>query len=1654
MLEHLRSVADGNGHTQGRLFERLVRSFLKADRLYADKFEDVWLWDDWPNRRESDPGVDLVAKEKDGSLCAIQCKFYGNKTLTKSDIDSFLEAGSRSEFQSMMLVYTGRGYGKKVQEALAGHKCNVVNFESLASSHIDWPDLAAGLTEVRRKEPHDLWEHQRDALDDVVMGLEKHDRGQLLMACGTGKTLTSLRIAERIVGKGGLVLYAVPSISLMHQAIRYWSEQRTIPHAYVGVCSDPKVSHGESVDIPIVEMEIGVSTDENRIASTLEKHRDRMTVVFTTYQSMGAVVKAQKISDVPFDLVLCDEAHRTTGAESGSSFTLVHGDKNIRADKRIYMTATPRIYKAAAKTKADQADRELYSMDDDTPAFPYGPVLHRLSFSDAIDRRLLTDYKVIVLGVAEEYGGRALQKLIAATTNEGDINLTDAARMLGLYRVLENPEPENNVRPLQTAIVYTNRVRDSERFSRSFESLVLEDGIRGRFGCDARHVDGKQNATERAGALQWLRDSKADAGECRVVSNARCLSEGVDVPSLDVISFLNPKSSQVEIIQAVGRVMRKSKGKNHGYVVIPIGIPPGAKSETILNEKKTFEIIWNVLRALRSHDSQMGVEANTLDLKKRMISKVKWIGIDRKGRRRDSPDDAETFPLGELDVPAEALYSRIVDEVGDRQYFERWARDVADVVPRIQERIGVVVSGGPAREKFDAYMAGLRDIIHDELTYTEGIEMLAQHMVTRRIFNAMFGTDDFATSNPMSVALDGVLGELRSHGLDTELRDLEKFYRSIERRVEGLDSHDARQPVISELYGTFFKKAFPKMAKRLGVVYTPTDVVDFILRSVDHVLRENFGRGLTDEGVNVIDPFTGAGTFIARMMSNDMGLIRDGDIERKYRMETFANEIVLLAYYIAAVNCESVYAQRTGRFQQFEGLSFTDTFNPCNLDEYSGDIMAGSKRRIRRQRAADITCIVGNPPYSAGQRSANEDNQNTRHHMVEQRIKDTYTSKARVVGYTGAILNPNNSYMKALRWASDRIGESGVIGFITPSAWIIGSAEVGIRACLQKEFTDVYCFDLRGNAKLRGDAWRREGDKIFGEGSREATTIVILVKNPAKTGCTIHYHDIGNYLSREQKLGKVRDMVDVSGVPWSPIDPNKYHDWVEQRGKEADDWENLAAMGSKDGKRGRTDHVMFHQYTNGLSTHRDGWVYNTSRAKLIENMKRTIDYCNNQDPNNFKIDVKRAKWSKELSRDMKKRGLPLKFDEGRIRTALYRPFFKQLVHLDVFVSTPNDIPKFFPRGDMKNPAIMVPDKIKGEFSAMITDTTPDRHIHEASQAFPLKVGKKQSRENVRPAESIQHPASSRESGDHSTGQNQGGIILGVHNGCDTRSRDSPPRAGIPDVGDEMTDNITDWTLERYRTVYNDYTITKEDIFYYTYGVLHSPDFRKKYQAFLKRGIPNIPMAPDFRAFEQAGRALADLHLNYETGPRYDLGQPLTTIPNAPKKVEFGRKLRDDSSTKTTTDSTKLVIDRITVYDNLPHIQYNVSGLTPLGWLAAPNGTKRVSRYSYTKDDITGIENYPLEGKSGEEVREIVERLAYVGVESDRIIAGLPKEFEMDTDSVLVPDAQTTLTGESQNAVWKLKWDMLPLQAKSIQSKHIFQPTRQNRPPVAPEASPI
>ena len=659
---------------------------------------------------------------------------------------------------------------------------------------------------------------------------------------------------------------------------------------------------------------------------------------------------------------------------------------------------------------------------------------------------------------------------------------------------------------------------------------------------------------------------------------------------------------------------------------------------------------------------------------------------------------------------------------------KHWAKDVASITPKIQERVANVLSSEKkAKAKFEEFISGLREIIHDGLTDGEGIEMLAQHMITRRIFDSMFSSDEFSGGNPVSVAITGVIEELQKHGLETELRDLEKFYQSIEKRIANLDTHDARQQVISEMYGTFFKLAFPKMAERLGIVYTPVEIVDFILRSVDYVSRENFGHGLTSKNVNVIDPFIGTGTFIARLLSKDLKLVAKRDVEHKYRSEIFANEIVLLAYYIAAVNCESAYVQRAGTFRQFEGLSLTDTFNRSKLDEYIGDIMAKPKKGIRRQRKANITVIVGNPPYSAGQSNYNDQNQNVEYPGIDGRIKSTYLEKTKSINpKIGLVRSLYDSYIRSLRWASDRIGESGIIGFVTNASFIRSEAAAGVRACLQEEFTDVWVYDLRGNQRTQGEISKKEGGKVFGSGSRAPVAITILVKNPKKTGpATIHYHDIGDYHDRETKLDIIKTTGSIKGLTDRQIiKPDKYHDWLDKRNPEFDKY---LPIGSKEvrKKKGKEEYTLFQMYSNGVSTARDVWAYNTSKSELSKNMKKHIDYCNEhvtKKPTH--IDSERGKWDSELSRNLKKFGKQ-KFSTQKIRQTLYRPFFKQSLYFDqIFNPRQGITPIAFPKNDSENVAIVVPDKGVGEkFSSMVTDKTSDLHVIAQSQVFPLKTKK-------------------------------------------------------------------------------------------------------------------------------------------------------------------------------------------------------------------------------------------------------------------------------------------------------------------------------------------
>ena len=1515
VLESIRSESNDK-RDLGTKFEILTKDFLTIDKLYQNRFSKVYLWKEWPKNDGADTGIDLVAEEHDGSLCAIQCKCYADDgNISMKAVSTFLAKATSLKIDNKILVYTGDTLTNNAEKVLRDSRCQIIRQNVFMDSTIDWSNYP----KLARRKPKTLYPHQKTAKQNVMQGLKKHDRGKLIMACGTGKTLTSLHIAEQYAGVGKTVLYAVPSISLILQTMREWSENANIKHNYIVICSDK--STGE--DGSITELESPVSTDIKTVKKSLAKStNDSMTVIFSTYHSLPVLKSAA--GNMTFDMLFCDEAHRTTGVEDKSFYTIVHKNSNINAAKRIYMTATPRVYSDVIKTKMG---RVIYSMDDETK---FGPILHSFNFSEAVSAGVLSDFKVKIAIVPPDVADRDL--LESVSYKDGEIPLDERTLLASVWHGLNNPDDEGPPRLLQRVIAFANRIdrsmmfagviTDGKETNRSLANIVesLEPAWKTGNRIEIKHVDGKTRAIERRNGMRWLNESTDDPNTCRILSNARCLSEGVDVPALDGVIFLNPRKSKVDVVQSVGRVMRKSPDKEYGYVILPVALPPGKPYHEALDDSKTFKVVWEVLMALRSHDENFANEINQLILSKETenTNPTPRISISILDADYDDSQPRTDF--------FKKIKSKLVEKVGDRDYYDKYGRKLGAAAYNIEAILTKKMNDAKVKSEIEKLREGLKQIINDSVTIPETIRVVSQHMVMSRVFDALF-QGEFTSHNPISSILRGVVKKLN---LASELEELEGFYVQVESELETITTREQRQNFIKKMYDNFFKATTKKQTEQLGIVYTPIEIIDFILNSVQVVLESEFKTKFSDRAVKVLDPFTGTGTFLTRLLES--GMLGEGDaIYKKYKHDLYANEMILLAYYIATVNIETTYSslRQGGKYVPFDGISYTDTLelNPLyrkakhhrHEDTKIDGMFKEAHERVRNQRWSHLHVIVGNPPYSAGQSNFNDQNQNVSYPEIDKRIENTYLKKTKELNpKIGLIRSLYDSYIRSLRWASDRIGESGVIGFVTNASFIRSDAAVGLRACLQEEFTDVWVFDLRGNARTQGEERKKESGNAFGSGSRAPVAITILVKNPKKKTHDIHHYDIGDYYSREKKLNIVKTADSIKGIKdWQEIKPDKHHDWLDQR---HDEFTNYLPMGSKDAKAGKGN-AVFRNYSNGVITGRDTWVYNSSNKELSKNMQRCVVYANSQDFDNPKIEPKKGKLDRESLKRLKSKKHNSKFNNNKIRRSLYRPFFKQWLYFDyIFNNMQYQLPKIFPENDSENLVIAVPDKGIGEkFSALVTDTTPDLHLIAQSQCFPLYT--------------------------YENGQKQ--------------------------------ENITTITLNEYQEYYKDKKITKKDIFYYVYGLLHHSEYRKKYKNNLTRELPHIPMSPDFWNFSKIGKQLAKLHLSWETCKRHNLGKPKAEFGKYHKMAFAKKKVKD----KPVTDYTKLKINGITVFDNIPETNYKINGRMPLEW-AIDRYKKHTDKDSGIVNDATNVDIIPL-----------IERLLYVSTESDRLISQLPKEFE-------------------------------------------------------------
>jgi predicted helicase len=1615
-----------NNRDLGDRFERMMCRYFEVDPLYADRFDKVWMWNDWPAKPTvGDGGIDLVARDRaTGEHCAIQCKFYlPDQTLAKGDVDSFVTAMGREQFTSGLIVSTTDRWGKNALDALHHQTKPVqrIGVRDLEESGVDWSgfDFARpqDLTHDGRR---DLREHQRRAQDDVIAGFADADRGKLVMACGTGKTFTALRIAESMVPRGN-VLFLVPSLSLLAQALREWTRFAAHGLTALAVCSDINVGksrkkNDDGGDITIQDLLLPATTRGHELAwqHKLLRRDDRPTVVFSTYHSIAAVAEAQEAGMPAFDLVICDEAHRTTGVtlagEDESHFVKVHDADYLKAKKRLYMTATPRLYGDEAKKTAKEGDAALISMDD---LAVYGDELHRLGFGEAVGKSLLTDYKVLVLAVDEKYVARTFQKQLAG---DGEMNLDDATRITGCWNGLEKrfestlngAELNGDVEPMRRAVAFSRTIKDSKRFVAQFGQLVEAyreehpdaDGV---LDVEADHVDGSDDALRRAASLDWL---KRDAGgnACRVLSNARCLSEGVDVPALDAVMFLNPRNSVVDVVQSVGRVMRRAPGKRYGYIILPVGVPADKTPEEALKDNDRYRVVWQVLQALRAHDDRFDATVNQIELNRDRPDQIQVIGVgglepgdngngaaatdgDGKPRVREV-QGAFAFPG--LEDWKDAIYAKIVKKCGDRQYWESWAKDIAVIAERHVTRIKTLVqseeqtpqsraSHAEELAAFVVFVKALQTSLNPTVSDDDAIEMLAQHSITRPVFDALFKDYAFASHNPVSVSMQTMLDRLDAHAVDREADTLEKFYQSVRERASGLDNAEARGRVLNELYEEFFRNAFPKIAERLGIVYTPIEVVDFILHSVQDVLQQEFGKSFADEGVHTIDPFTGTGTFLVRLMQS--GLIPPDKLPQKYKSELWANEMVLLAYYIAAVNIEQAYHDLVGGndYEPFNGIVLTDTFQMFESDRAEKTRIAGTfpvnTERARKQMAADVTVVIANPPYSVGQGDANANNQNLKYDALDAKIGSTYAARSTATNKNSLY----DSYVRAIRWASDRIGDSGVVGFVTNGYFIDGNAADGMRACLADEFTSLYVLNLRGNQRTSGETSRREGGKIFGSGSRNSIAVILLVKNPDKTTPgTIHYHDIGDYLTRTEKLATVKRFGSIVGVGendgWKMIKPNAGHDWINQRDEA---FETFPALASRPAESTQ----FFSDFWRGLETARDPWCYNFSKNRLLTGMKAMINVFNEQSSgfrdqaNGFigddrkqafedyaEADPKKISWSRALQR-YAIRGNSIRFKRQSARNAMYRPFMRCHVYLDRRVNNVvGGIDDAFPNADAENRVICVTSVgNRGDFSLLMTDAVPDLHMSDksgASQCFPLYLYDKPNKDDT--------------------------LYTNGDAGCRRR------------------DGITDAALSTFRDAYADAgggggeAVGNEDVFYYVYGVLHSPEYRERFAADLKKMLPRIPLtreAADFWVFSQAGRDLAHWHLNYETIDPYPLAEHMDTLDFDPwerfkvKKMTFARPTPEQRAAGERHDKTQIVYNAHLTLRGIPPEAYDyvVNGRSAIEWV--------MDRYQVRRDKKSGIVNDPndwcREHDDPRYIADLICRVVRVSLETMKIVNALP-----------------------------------------------------------------
>ncbi|AEE70332.1 helicase C-terminal domain protein [Helicobacter pylori 83] len=1380
---------------------------------------------------------------------------------------------------------------------------------------------------------------------------------------------------------------------MLSQTFREYAQEKSDPFYASIVCSDDKVgkvrknkNDDDTDDINFSELPNKPSTRLEDILSVCEKAQkeNKRFIIFSTYQSALRIKEAQEVGLGEIDLIICDEAHRTVGAmyssnerDDKNAFTLYHSDGNIKAKKRLYMTATPKVYSESSKARAKESDNVIYSMDDESI---FGEEIYTLNFTRAIALDLLTDYKVMILAVRKENLSGVINSVnqkISRLEAEGTkldkklINNEFVCKIIGTHKGLakqdlialddENKKDhdlqnKNDTTPSQRAISFCKSINTSKRIKESFETIMecyneeLKKKSFKNLTISIDHIDGTMNCKVRLDKLEEL--NKFEPNTCKVLSNARCLSEGVDVPALDSIVFFDGKSAMVDIIQAVGRVMRKAKHKKRGYIILPIALEESEiKNLDEAVNNTNFKNIWKVIKALRSHDPSLVDEATFRE-------KIKIFGSDDHNNDETNQDDEELkkdktdkteqdpkqtqktlFDAILLQDLANAVYNVMLTKLGDRNYWENFTKKTGNIARTLNSRLKDIFEKNP--EIFHGFLDSLKGNIHSNIKEDEALDMITSHIITKPIFDAIFGDN---IKNPISKALDKMVEKLSTLGLQGETKDLKNLYESVKTEAMHAKSQKSQQELIKNLYNTFFKVAFKKQSEKLGIVYTPIEVVDFILRATNGILKKHFNTDFNDKNITIFDPFTGTGSFIARLLSKENGLISDEALKEKFLNHCFAFDIVLLAYYIALINITQAAQNRDGSLKNFKNIALTDSldFYEEKNDKGVFDLFKDLKENKEiKDTLADknIRVIIGNPPYSAGAKSQNNNNQNLSHPKLEKKVYEKYGKNSTAkVGVT-----TRDTLIQSICMASELLKDRGVLGFVVNGSFIDSKSADGFRKCVAKEFAHLYVLNLRGNARTSGETSKKEGGGIFGSGSRATIAIIFFVKDTSVKNSAIHYYEVEDYLKREAKLNRLANFTDLDALPFETIIPNNKGDWINQRD---DAFEKLIPL--KRDKQ-RQNPSVFDINSGGVISGRDPWVYHFSSDALMHSVQKCIDTYNadlerfnahfreafkqrtkgvksadlyrHLNDKEITTDKTKIAWTRALKQEFIKNKNLQESHEKRIRLAMYRPFNKQWLYFDKNLNEEQfQLPKIFPNKDAQN--VVINTTIRN-FSALVSDAIPDGHFIGDANAYPLYY----------------------------------------YDGLGNRHY-----------------AISGYALNLFRKHYGDNLIAEEEIFYYIYAILHHKGYLEKYKNSLTKEAPRIALSEDFKELSALGKELAKLHLNYESGEMHTSVE-YKTLMNAEEKgyydVETMTKKGDRIHYNNHIAITKIPKK---VFD------YVVNGKSTIDWV--------IEHYKKTTDKESLIENNPNDYKGGKYVFELLCRVIKLSEKSVDLIEKISeKRFE-------------------------------------------------------------